>query len=164
MSPDAILSVNGNTVADKYDLARQITGFSPNTNVDVRILRGQKEQSIPVKLGKLPKGLMARIESDEHRPVVPMWIEMKLGLKVAPGTGANKDDVVVTEVDNSSDAAKKGIKTSDVILGVGSLTVKHPEDVANGLKEAMKLDRKAVLVRIKSGDKTRFVAVQLKKS
>jgi serine protease Do len=41
--------------------------------------------------------------------------------------------------------------------------VKTPEDVANGVKEAAKLGRKAVLMRIKSGDQTRFVAVQLKK-
>ena len=32
------------------------------------------------------------------------------------------------------------------------------------LKEAAKLGRKAVLMRFKSGDQTRFVAVQLKKS
>ena len=51
-----------------------------------------------------------------------------------------------------------------MILEVGGLAVKSPEDVANGVKEAAKLGRKAVLMRIKSGDQTRFVAVQLKKS
>jgi serine protease Do len=88
----------------------------------------------------------------------------QLGLTVAPGAGANKDGVIVTEVDTSSDAAQKGIKTGDVILEVGGLAVKNPEDLANGIKEATKLGRKAVLVRVKSGDQTRFVAVQLKKS
>ena len=51
-----------------------------------------------------------------------------------------------------------------MILEVGGTSVKNPEDLANGIKEAAKLGRKAVLVRIKSGDQTRFVAVQLKKS
>ena len=88
----------------------------------------------------------------------------QLGLTVAPGTGANKDGVVVTEVDNASDAAQKGIKSGDVILEVGGLSVKNPDDLANGIKEATKLGRKAVLVRVKSGEQTRFVAVQLKKS
>ena len=83
---------------------------------------------------------------------------------MAPGTGPNKDGVVVTDVDNASDAAQKGIKSGDVILEVGGLAVKNPEDVANGVKEAAKLGRKAVLMRIKSGEQTRFVAVQLKKS
>ena len=38
------------------------------------------------------------------------------------------------------------------------------EDVAKGVKKANELGRKAVLLRIKSGDQTRFVPIQLKKS
>jgi serine protease Do len=164
---DAILSVNGNTVADSRDLARQIAGFSPSAKVDVRILRGQKEQTIPVKLGKFPSGKeLAKVESSKpDDPAQPEGTELgQLGLTVAPGTGPNKDGVVVTDVDNASDAAQKGIKSGDVILEVGGASVKSPDDLANGIKEASKLGRKAVLVRVKSGDQTRFVAVQLKKS
>ena len=164
---DAILSVNGSAVADSRDLARQIAGFAPNAKVDVRILRGQKEQTIAVKLGKFPSGKeLAKVETGKpDDPAPTKGTEMdQLGLTVAPGSGPNKDGVVVTEVDNASDAAQKGIKSGDVILEVGGLSVKNPEDLANGLKEAAKLGRKAVLVRVKSGDQTRFVAVQLKKS
>ena len=150
---DAILSVNGNTVADSRDLARQIAGFSPGASVDVRILRGQKEQTVGVKLGKFPSGKeLAKVETGKPDPQSSQGTEMEqLGLTVAPGTGANKDGVVVTEVDNSSDAAQKGIKSGDVILEVGGLTVESPEDLANGVKEATKLGRKAVLMRVKSG-------------
>jgi len=164
---DAILSVNGSAVADSRDLARQIAGFSPSAKVDVRILRGQKEQTIPVKLGKFPSGKeLAKVESSKpDDPAQPQGTELgQLGLTVAPGTGPNKDGVVVTDVDNASDAAQKGIKSGDVILEVGGASVKSPDDLANGIKEASKLGRKAVLVRVKSGDQTRFVAVQLKKS
>jgi serine protease Do len=163
---DAILSVNGSKVDDSRDLARQIAGFSPNTKVDVRVLRGQKEQTVAVKLGKFPSGReLAKAETDKSDPVEPKGTEMdQLGLTVVPGTGANKDAVVVTNIDGTSDAAQKGIKSGDVILEVGGLSVKKPEDLANGIKEAAKLGRKAVLMRVKSGDQTRFVAVQLKKS
>jgi serine protease Do len=162
---DAILSVNGNKVADSRDLARQVAGFSPNTKVDVRVLRGQKEQTIPVKLGKFPSGKeLAKVETD-NKPVDQKGTEMdQLGLTVAPAPGADKEGVLVTQVDNASDAAQKGIKSGDVILEVGGLSVKSPDDVNNGVKEANKLGRKAVLMRIKSGEQTRFVAVQLKKS
>jgi serine protease Do len=161
---DAILAVNGSKVADSRDLARQIAAFAPNTRVDVRILRGQKEQTVAVKLGKFPSGKeLAKVESGSS-PVAPQATEMdQLGLSVAPGTGADKDSVTITQVDGSSDAAQKGLKSGDVILEVGGLSVKTPQDVANGVKEATKLGRKAVLMRIKSGDQTRFVAVQLKK-
>jgi serine protease Do len=161
---DAILAVNGNKVADSRDLARQIAGFSPNTKVDVRILRGQKEQSIGVKLGKFPSGTeLAKVESGAPA-VEPQATEMdQLGLSVAPGTGPDKDTVSITQVEGASDAAQKGLKSGDVILEIGGLSVKTPADVAAGVKEANKLGRKAVLLRVKSGDQTRFVAVQLKK-
>ena len=71
---------------------------------------------------------------------------------------------MVAEVEGASDAAQKGIKSGDVILEVGNVAVKSPQDVTDGVNQAVKLGRKAVLMRIKSGDQMRFVAVQLKKS
>jgi serine protease Do len=71
-SGDAILSVNGQKVADSRDLARQIAGFAPGSKVDVRILRGQKEQSISVKLGTFPSAVqLAKAEptaKEDPRP------------------------------------------------------------------------------------------------
>jgi serine protease Do len=161
---DAILSVNGAKVADSRDLARQIAGFAPNTKVDVAVLRGQKEQTIPVRLGKFPSGKeLAKAETGKAEPEAKGTEMDQLGLTVAPGAGADKDGVVITNVDSGSDAAQKGIRSGDVILEVGGLAVKRPDDVANGVKEATKLGRKAVLIRLKSGDQTRFVALQLKK-
>jgi serine protease Do len=160
---DAILANNGNKVADSRDLARQIAGFTPSTKVDVQVLRGQKEQTIAVKLGQFPNGReIAKVEPDNKSE--PQGTAMdQLGLTVIPGTGANKDAVVVSDVDNASDAAQKGIKSGDVILEVGGAAVKSPEDVSNAVKQAAKLGRKAVLMRIKSAVEPRFVAVQLKK-
>jgi serine protease Do len=158
---DAILAVNGQNIDDSRDLARKIAALNPDSKVDIKILRGQKEQTLPVKLGKFPSGKeVAKAEPSKE----PQATEMdQLGLTIAPASGANKEGVVVTDVDGSSDAAQKGIKSGDIILEVGGLTVKSPDDVANGVKEASKLGRKAVLMRIKSGADLRFVAVQLKK-
>jgi serine protease Do len=161
---DAILSINGNKVADSRDLARQIASFAPGTKVDVRILRGQKEQTVSVKLGNFPSGAELA-KAEPSKPAPPQGTEMEqLGLSVAPPTGPSKEGVVVTDVESGSDAAQKGVRTGDVILEVAGVTVTKPEDVSNGVKEANKLGRKAVLMRIKSGEQTRFVAVQLKKS
>ena len=127
---DTILAVNGSKVADSRDLARQIAGFAPNSKVDVRILRGQKEQTVAVKLGKFPSGKeLAKVESGSS-PAEPRATEMdQLGLSVAPGSGPDKDSVTITQVEGSSDAAQKGIKSGDVILEIGGLNVKSPEDV-----------------------------------
>jgi serine protease Do len=52
----------------------------------------------------------------------------------------------------------------DLILEIGGLPVAGPEDLSKAVRDANKLQRKAVLMRIKSGSETRFVAVQLKRS
>jgi serine protease Do len=161
---DAILAVNGSKVADSRDLARQIAAFAPNTRVEVNVLRGQKQETIAVKLGQFPTGKeLAKLETENKSE--PQGTSMEqLGLTVVPGTGADKDSVVVSEVDSASDAAQKGIKSGDVILEIGGQAIKSPEDVSRAVKEATKLGRKAVLMRVKSGGEPRFVAVQLKKS
>jgi len=159
---DVILNVNGDKIADSRDLARKVAGYSPNTQVDVRIMRDGKEQSMPVKLGLFPGSReLAKIEDGK-----PATTEMdQLGLTVAPAPtgrdGSKLEGVVVTDVDSGSDAAGKGLKVGDQILEVGGQAVTSPDDVVAGVKKAVTLGRKAVLLRVKSGDQSRFVAVQL---
>ena len=159
---DTILSVNGNKISDSRDLARQIAAFAPGTKIDVRILRAQKEQTIQVKLGLVPPTQdVSRQGPSSGRGTQPTELQ-QLGLTVAPPTGQNRDGVVVTEVDPSSDAARK-IRVGDVILEISGSPVTRPEDLANAVREANRLQRRAVLMRIRSGNETRFVAVQLRR-
>ena len=72
-------------------------------------------------------------------------------------------NVRITDVEGGSDAGQKGIRVGDLILEIGGFAVSNPEDVSKAVREANKLQRKAVLMRIKSGSETRFVAVQLKR-
>ena len=165
---DAILAVNGTKVADSRDMARQIATYQPDTKVDIHFLRAQKEQTIGVKLGRLPKVSQAATvdsgtKSDSGtapRSTGPHRTIDQVGLTLA--ADANADGVVVVEVVGSSDAALKGIKSGEVILEIGGSVVKNPEDVANAVRNALKLQRKARLLRVRSGTAQRFVAVQLK--
>ncbi len=90
-------------------------------------------------------------------------IKLALG-EVNQREGINGRKFILYICDTASDAAQKGIKSGDVILAINDLAVKSPADLVNGVKEATKLGRKAVLMRVKSGTETRFVPVQLKKS
>ena len=69
---------------------------------------------------------------------------------------------MVTEVDPGSDAGRK-IRVGDVILEISGNPVTRPEDLTNAVREANRLQRRAVLMRIRSGSETRFVAVQLRR-
>jgi serine protease Do len=155
---DAILAVNGNKILDSRDLARQIANFAPGAKVDVRILRAQREQTISVKLGSLPTNQELAKAGPPGRPSATPEVA-QLGLTVAP----SREGVLITDVDPSSDAGQKGIRVGDLILEIGGLPVNSPDDVTNGVVEANRLQRRAVLMRIKSGNETRFVAVQLRR-
>jgi serine protease Do len=166
---DTILSVNNEKIGDSRDLARKIAGFNPSASVDVKVLRGGKEQNIAVKLGDFkdangPQPTPAKVEPNKPAPSTEL---SSLGLSFATAGSAPakgiKEGVVIADVKVGSDAASKGLRAGDVILEVSSQAVMSPADISKAVDEADKLGRKAVLLRVKSGDASRFVAVQLKK-
>ena len=90
----------------------------------------------------------------------------KLGLMLAPASrvdGSGSKGVVVTGVDSSGLAAEHGFSTGDVILEVSGKQVSTPGEVREAIGQAKQEGRKAVLMRVKSGDNTRFVALPVEK-
>ena len=163
---DTILSVNDERISDSRDLARKIAAFSPDTTVDVKVWRGNKEENVKVKLGKFPGtteeiAKLERGESGAQEEHGNTELD-QLGLTLAPAK-PGKEGVSVMEVDPGSDAAEKGIKAGDVILEIAGEQVTNPDDVVAGVKKANDLGRKAVMLHIKSADQKRIVPVQLKK-
>lgn len=169
---DVIVEVNGEKIADSRDLARKIAELQPDTDVKLAIVRYGEKRQVDMKLGTFPSTKkLAALEEDKPDTGEQM---KDLGLSLAPASkfpGAGDEGVVITEVDPASDAADKGLKPGDVILQVAGVTVSAPADVASGVKKAMDsakatkdTDTVKVLMQVKSGDQTRFVALSLKKA
>jgi len=169
---DVIVEVNGDKIDDSRDLARKIAELHPNTPVKLAIIRYGEKREVDMKLGTFPNSKkLASVEEDKPDTGQQM---KDLGLSLAPAAkfpGAGDEGVVITEVDPSSDAADKGLKPGDVILQVAGVSVSDPSDVAEGVKKAMagakpttEKDTVKVLMQVKSGDQTRFVALSLKKA
>ena len=166
---DLILSINGDKINDSRDLARKVAAFSPKTSIDVRVLRAGKEQMIPVMLGDFKNAQTASATPGTPKPEVTKPVTVvpnDLGLTFAPAANTKgvKDGIAIATVETGSDAAAKGLRVGDVVIEVGGQTVQSADEVNTGIAEAKKLGRRAVLLRIKSGTETRFVAVQMKKS
>ena len=162
---DVVLGVNGSKVESSRDLARKIAEFSPGSTVALEVSRYGKNENISVKLGTFPSNpLVASKSPDKSNDggAVAEVAQLGLSLSTEAGGGDKSDGVVIKSVDNSSDAATKGLKSGDVILEVQGQAVKSPADVTAGVKKAQDGGRKAVLLRVKQGGGTRFVAVQLK--
>jgi len=159
---DVISAVNGNTVKDARDLAKQIGAMDSGSSVKLTVWRKGEEKNISLTLGELPKEREARATMPNSGPTrtdVP-----KLGLMLATAgqvAGSGSEGVVVTEVDPNGLASEHGFKTGDVILDVGGKTVATPADVRNAISDAYKNGKRTVLMRLKSSDATKFVAIPI---
>ncbi len=155
---DVITTVNGTAVADARELTRKIAGLKPGTKVELGYLRDGRERTAALDLGTLPNAEQASLGTGEATRS-----PLRLGLQLAPAArvGAGEEGVAVVNVDPDGPAAQKGIQEGDVILDVGGKAVSSPADVANGIKAARDGGKKAVLMRVKSGQGVRFVAIAL---
>jgi serine protease Do len=160
---DVITQVNGKAVKDSRDLAKTIGAMAPGTKIDLVVLQGGSEKSMSLTLGELPNQKEAKNEPSNDNGSATADIG-KLGLTLAPASrvnGAGDQGVVVTNVDGSGVAAEHGFSTGDVILEISGKQVSSPGDVRNAIGVARKDGRKNVLMRVKSGDNTRFVALPI---
>jgi serine protease Do len=180
-SGDVIASVDGAPIQDARDLSKRIGNTAPGTSVKLGLLHqierpAIEETTIAVTLGRLPvkreaspapgnapgapthNGTAGAPGATDH----PIENPVDLGLKLAPASGIPgtwQQGVIVTGVDPTGLAADQGFELGDVILDVSGKSVTTPDDVQNGLSDARRNGRHTVLVRLKSGDTTRFVAV-----
>jgi serine protease Do len=160
-SGDVITAVNSTPVKDARELARTIGMMAPNSTVKLDVVRKGQEKTMSLTLGEMPSEHMAKADTEQAQPSsgVP-----QLGLSVAPATevsGAGGKGVVVTAVDPDGPAAEHGLQEGNVILEVGGKAVADAGDVRKALSEAKAQGKHDVLVRVKVGSATRFVALPL---
>jgi serine protease Do len=157
-SGDVITSVNGEAIKDARELARTIGSLAPGDAVKLNVLHKGKDEAINLTLGQLPATQMANAGS-AHGSDVP-----RLGLTVAPSNsvaGAGKAGVVVTDIDPKSAAADRGVKEGDVILEVAGKSVANAGDIREVIKTARADSKNSVLMKVRSGDSSHYVAIPL---
>jgi serine protease Do len=135
--------------------------MAPGTAVKIGVYRDGKEEQLSMTLGELPKERQANAAPSGHDDQQGSELP-RLGMSLAPATkvtGAGGEGVVVTEVDPDGAAAAHGFKTGDVILDVGGKVVNAPGDVRRAMNDAKSGGKHTVLMRVKSDQGTRFVAI-----
>jgi|KBSSwiStaDraftv2_1062776.scaffolds.fasta_scaffold103779_3 serine protease Do len=161
---DIITAVDGKEIKDARDLAKRIGALAPKTSVKLTVMHKGSEKTVNLTLGELPNTKEARAgtqDSDNDADVG------KLGLTLAPAArvaGSGAEGVVVTGVDSGGIAADHGFSTGDVILEVAGKSVSTPADVRDVVASARTEGKRTVLLRVKKGDNTRFVALPLIRS
>ena len=159
-SRDVITAVNGNPVKDARDLVMQIGGMAPGAAVNVTIWREGADKSISLTLGEIPKERAAAMPQ-----LAPTGTDVpKLGLTLAAAehvAGGGSEGVVVVDIDPRGLASEHGFKAGDIILDVGGKKVVGPVDVRNAIRDAQMNGKRAVMMRLKSDEVTKFVAIPI---
>jgi serine protease Do len=157
MAGDVITTLDGAAVKDSHNLARKIGAMAPGSSVKLGVLHNGSEKTVTLTLGTLPDDRQANAGdlqgSDKGTP--------RLGLTLAPAgaTGAGNQGVAVTAVDPNGPAAERGMQSGDIILDVAGKMVSSPSDVTKEIADLHKAGKHTVLMRVKSGNATKFVAI-----
>ena len=164
-SGDVITAVNGKPIKNSFDLARTIGMMAPDTTVKLALLHNSEHKTLSVTLAKMPGKQTASNGQGPH--VASNGDLPHLGLKLAPASqvaGAGNKGVAVIGVDPNGPAADQGLQTGDIILQAGGKDVANVKQVRQAVREAKASGKHDVLMRVKTQNETRFIAVPVGKA
>jgi serine protease Do len=161
---DVITEIDGASIKDSRELARKVGMMAPGTKIKVTLVRKGEIKTLALTLGKMPNEQHAKADTGDE---MSSGDSPRLGLNLAPAkdvAGSGDQGVAVVGVDPNGPAAERGIKTGDVILDVGGKSVANTAEVRKALSDARTAGKNTVLLRVKTAEATRFIALPIKKA
>jgi serine protease Do len=169
---DVVVNFDGKDIKEPKDLSRVVADTAVGKEVDVVIIRKGQEQTRKVTLGRLDdadKPVAASVKTQEpaEKPVTQKALGLDLATlsKDLRGRFKIKDSVkgvVITSVDDASDAADKNLGPGDVIVEVAQEAVGNVADVKKRVDQLKKDGKKSVLLLVSNADgELRFVALNV---
>lgn len=178
-SGDIVTSVNGVNVKTSSELTREVAKAQAGAVLRLNVLRAGKPKTIEVRSGVRPteRELAANDNSpggsnrgggdapgaQAQRPVV-------LGLALAPLDEASRRrlnldasirGVLISSVDQSSDAAQRGLRKDDVIIQVSGEPVTTAAEFSAAVTAAKKAGRPSILIGVHRGGRTSFLPLKI---
>jgi serine protease Do len=174
---DIITSFEGKPIKRSSELSYAVSTTPIGTKVVLDIIRDTKPQRINVMLEELPGGDPNRVgQVEEPQPKKTNGKDagnaarQSLGINLTPLTAdlrrrlnmESKDPgVVITGVNQNSDAARKNLSPGDVLVEVDRMVINSPEEAAKAVDAARKAGKTTVLLRIRKDGNYFFVGVKL---
>ena len=163
---DVIVSFNGQRVPDTRALVRRVGDAQIDATVPVTVYRDGEEVELEVTLGRREDA--EAVPAAASRDMPENAEEDVLGITVSPlddeirqqlGLSPDMQGLVVTDVDEASEAYEKGIRAGDVITEAGQEKVTSTSDLQARIDGATEAGRKSVLLLVRRDGEPRFVAL-----
>ncbi|MAH89348.1 MAG: serine protease [Pelagibacterales bacterium] len=168
---DVILEFNGSEVTEMRKLPRLVAETKVNTNSNVSIWRNEKKKKVKVTIAEMKEEKKevkkSNSKSDENL-LKTDYIE-KLGLTLSTITNEirmsqnipnNVTGLLVTNVEQNTDAEIKGIRPGDIIQEVNQKSV-NDLDVFRRIITSLNNNKKGILLLINRQGNINFVALKL---
>jgi serine protease Do len=173
-SSDIILSFDGKPIEKMLELPRVVAETNIDKTVNVVLWRKGQQKIVKLTVGELQEGNEKSLASlGKPLPTteqVTRTALTELGVTVVEISEATREKytipdsvrgLVVVEVDESSDAALKGLRPGDVIDEIQQVFISTTAEADAALKAAKETSRNVVLVRIMSGGAIRLVPIKM---
>ncbi|MCE5218641.1 trypsin-like peptidase domain-containing protein [bacterium] len=147
---DVIVAVDGEKVADTWELQKAVGARKPGAEVSLNVLRDKKPLAVKTKLGEMPAKI-AGFEEAANAPKAqeksPLGVKIEnLSAELAQRLGLDRNTgLVVTSVDPNGPSANK-LDRGDVITQINRTKVNSIDDFSKALDEAKKANMKYVIV------------------
>jgi serine protease Do len=167
---DVIITFDGKDVEDTRDLVRQVGNTPVGEAVRVVVRRGEETKTLLVTLGRREEAEAAvpavaqAPDADEPTTTEMLGLTLSILTEELRGDLGLDDDtqgLVVTEVDEASEAFEKGLRAGDVITEAGQQKVASISDLEERVDAARDAGRKSLLLLVRRAGDPRFVALSL---
>ncbi|MEV8466463.1 Do family serine endopeptidase [Fluviibacterium sp. DFM31] len=165
-SGDVILSFDGADVSDTRELVRKVGNTSVGKAVRVTVFRDGKTETLMVTLGRRETAETVPAAAIANEPIEDTVLGMDVTvlndeLRSQLGLEEDSTGLVVTEVDEDSDAFEKGLRSGDVIAEAGQEKVGSVTELQDRIADARDAGRKSLLLLVRRGGDPRFVALSV---
>lgn len=156
-SGDILTELNGTKIKDNTSFRNDVARIMPNKKAEIMLFRDGKQKKVSVTIGAFPEdgALAGGSESDSDIAEKLGFQIQTLTLDVARELGYEEaSGVVVSDVDDGSVAAEKGLRPGMLIVEVNRSEVKNARDFEKALKKG---EGGTALLRVKTRDGSFFL-------
>ena len=142
---DIIVGVNDKNVTSAAELRNTIGLLRSGDKVDIRYVRDNKSRSTSAELGRAEDQLLSG--ADIHPGLA--------GASFAPSSTSSESGVEVTNVEEGSPAAQRGLRSGDVITAVNRVLVRNLRDLA-----AIAENNRILFLLVQRGDRSLMLQIR----
>jgi serine protease Do len=174
---DIITAFNGKKVSNSRELSLAVSETPIGSPGTVDLIRDGKPTQIKVVVGDLPGGDPLRLgqaapetKKEEPKTASSRGVRQSLGLSVGSLTDQMRQQlkldksvtgVLVTGINQNSDAAQKGLIAGDIIIAINRMPTNTPEAAAAAIDSARKAGQEIVALQVRRGENMFFRGVKL---